>query len=59
LDFVRLPLSGACSSPWVELALVDGTIVRVPQQNMAALIAVLRVLRGETIEPWSGEASHA
>ena len=35
------------------MALADGTILRLPQQNLAALVAVLRVLRGERLElPW-------
>ena len=58
-EFLQLPLTAAQESPWIELALADGTILRFPQQNLAALIAALRVLRGERLElPW-GERGHA
>jgi hypothetical protein len=58
-EFLQLPLTSAQPSPWIELALADGTILRLPQQNVAALIAALRVLRGERLElPW-GERGHA
>jgi transposase-like protein len=43
--FLQLPVIGPRTSPWIELVLVDGTIVRVPQQNLAALQTVLRALR--------------
>jgi len=46
--FVQLPLAAGPQSPWIELALADGTVVRVPQQNITAVLAVLRVLRGES-----------
>jgi hypothetical protein len=58
-NFVPLPVSAAQTAPWIELAMADGTIIRLPQQNLAALIAVLRVLRGERLEPPSGEGRHA
>lgn len=45
-SFLQLPVPGTRSSPWIELSLVDGTVIRVPQQNVAALQTVLRVLRG-------------
>lgn len=59
-EFLQLPTTAvAHGSPWIELALADGTILRLPQQNLAALIAALRVLRGERLElPW-GEREHA
>ena len=58
-DFLQLPVTAAQGSPWIELALADGTILRLPQQNLAALVAALRVLRGERLElPW-GERGHA
>jgi len=44
---VQAPLAPMQGSPWFELVLVDGTILRLPQQNIEALLAVLRVLRGE------------
>jgi hypothetical protein len=58
-NFLRLPVLSARSSPWIELTLVDGTIVRVPQQNLAALHTVLRVLRGVDGEALLGEVGHA
>ena len=45
-SFLQLPVMGARTSPWIELALVDGTIVRVPQQNLAVLQTVLQRLAG-------------
>src|SRR5208283_2333196 len=44
--FLQLPVTTAPGSPWIELALADGTILRLPQQNLAALVTALRVLRG-------------
>jgi transposase-like protein len=45
-DFLQLPVARAPQSPWIELSLADGTVLRVPQQNTAAVLAVLRELRG-------------
>jgi len=59
-DFLRqLPVLAMRSSPWVELTLVDGTVVRVPQQNLAVLTIVLRILRGEDVTPLMGGIDHA
>jgi hypothetical protein len=58
-DFLQLPIAAAQGCPWIELALADGTILRLPQQNLAALVAVLRVLRGERLELPGGERGHA
>jgi hypothetical protein len=49
-DFLQLPVTAARPSPWIELALADGTVVRLPQQNLAALLVVLRALRGEPFD---------
>jgi len=57
--FLELPVRRAQSSPWIELALADGTVVRLPQQNTAALIAVLRILRGEPLDSFRSEDCHA
>jgi len=46
-------------NPWIELRLVDGTLVRIPQENLAALTTLLRMLRGDDREGPGGEASHA
>jgi len=56
--FLQLPVSATRPSPWIELALADGTVVRLPQQNLTALVTVLRVLRGERLEA-SPEDGHA
>lgn len=48
--FLQLPVTAVRPSPWIELALPDGTVVRLPQQNLAAVVTVLRVLRGEHAE---------
>ena len=57
--FLQLPLTSGRSSPWIELALADGTVVRLPSQNLAALVTVLRVLRGERLEVSEGEEYRA
>jgi hypothetical protein len=48
--FLQLPVTTVRPAPWMELALADGTVVRLPQQNLAALVTVLRVLRGESLD---------
>lgn len=58
-DFLQLPVTVVRPSPWIELVLADGTIVRVPQQNLAALVTLLRVLRGEHGDVSMAEAGHA
>lgn len=58
-DFLQLPVAAAQTMPWIELAMADGTILRLPQQNLAALITALRVLRGEQLELPLGESRHA
>jgi transposase-like protein len=57
-EFVRLPVRGVRSIPWIELTLVDGTVVRIPQENLAALTTVLRTLRAEGSDGLLGEARH-
>ena len=42
--FVQLPLPAPPTCPWIEVVLSEGTIVRLPQQNLAALRAVLGAL---------------
>ena len=44
---MQLPVCGVRSSPWIELSLADGTLVRVPQENLVALTTLLRMLRGD------------
>jgi transposase-like protein len=57
--FLQLPVTAAQPLPWIELSLADGTILRLPQQNLAALITALRILRGERLEVPPGESCHA
>jgi hypothetical protein len=57
--FLQLPVTAVRPSPWIELALPDGTVVRLPQQNLAALAVVLRALRGERLELSEGVGGHA
>jgi transposase-like protein len=58
-DFLQLPVRGVRSSPWIELSLVDGTLVRIPQENLAALTTLLRVLRGDHGDLTGREARRA
>lgn len=44
LPFVQLPLSAGAACPWIEVVLAEGTVVRIPQQNLAALQTVLQTL---------------
>ncbi len=46
--FVQLPLPAPPSCPWIEVVLSEGTIVRIPQQNLAALKTVLGALGNNT-----------
>ncbi|MGO9273161.1 MAG: IS66 family insertion sequence element accessory protein TnpA [Terriglobia bacterium] len=57
--FLQLPVVRAPQSPWIELSLADGTVVRVPQQNTAAVLAVLRELRGESRDATAAEHGDA
>jgi transposase-like protein len=44
LPFVQLPLSSGAACLWIEVVLAEGTVVRLPQQNLAALQTVLQTL---------------
>ena len=57
--FLQLPVTAVRPSPWIELALPDGTILRLPQRNLGALVTVLRMLRGEQVELSAGEDGRA
>ena len=57
--FVQLPLTPASTSPWIEMVLVEGTIIRVPQQNLTALQTVLHALSSVSRSPSPGEVRHA
>lgn len=43
--FVQIPTSTVASSPWIEISLSEGIVVRVPSTNLAALRIVLGVLK--------------
>lgn len=58
-DFLQLPLARSPQSPWMELVLPDGTVVRVPQENVPAMLAVLRLFRGESREMRLAGQDHA
>lgn len=45
-SFVQVPLPTPPASPWIEIVLAEGAVVRLPQQNLAALQAVLQSLHG-------------
>jgi hypothetical protein len=57
--FVQLPLAPPRTSPWIEVVLVEGMIIRVPQENMTALQMVLQSLGGASRSPFLGEVQHA
>ena len=57
--FLQLPIVGARVEPCVELTLVDGTLVRIPPQNLAALQMVFTILRGGEVPATDGEVPHA
>jgi len=57
--FLELPMAAVRPSPFIEVALADGTLVRLPQQNLAALVAMLRVLRGDRGKLPGEEGCHA
>jgi hypothetical protein len=59
MDFLQLPVRGMRTSPWIEMTLVDGTLVRIPQDNLAALSALLKLLRGDDPEVRTSEVQHA
>jgi hypothetical protein len=46
VPFVELPVSAPTTSPWIEVVLAEGTVVRLPQHNLTALQTVLRTLNG-------------
>jgi transposase-like protein len=57
--FLQLPVSTTRPTAWIELALPDGTLVRLLQENLAALVTVLRALRGEHLDLSEGAGYHA
>ena len=59
LPFVQLPLPAGASCPWIEVVLAEGTVVRLPQQNLAALQTVLQTLGGAALASGTGGVKHA
>jgi len=57
--FLQLPLPAPPSCPWIEVVLSEGTIVRLPQQNLAALKTVLGALGNNTPPSAMEETHHA
>ena len=57
--FVQLPLPAPPSCPWIEVVLSEGTIIRLPQQNLAALKTVLGALGNSTPPTAVEEARYA
>jgi len=49
-SFLELPVTAIRPSPFIEVTLADGTSIRLPQQNMAALVTTLQVLHGNRRE---------
>lgn len=45
-SFFQLPVAAPRSSAWVEITSVDGTLIRLPQENLAALELTLATLSG-------------
>lgn len=58
-DFLQLPVPSVRSSPWIEVTLVDGTLVRIPQENLTAFATLLKLLRRDDFVAIAGEARHA
>ena len=58
-EFLQLPVRSVRSMPWIELTLVDGTVVRIPQENHAAFAIVLRALLSGNNDERLAEALHA
>jgi len=59
VPFVQLPVSAPATSPWIEVVLAEGTVVRLPQQNLAALQTVLRTLGGSASAFATGDVKYA
>ena len=58
-SFLPLPLTPPRGGAWVELTLMDGTVLRVPQHNLAALELVLTALSGRRPSLADEETRHA
>ena len=58
-QFLQLPVRSVRSMPWIELTLADGTVVRLPQENLEALSMVLQALQAEHRGGMTSETRHA
>ena len=58
-DFLQLPVPSVRSSPWIEVTLVDGTLVRIPQENLTAFATLLKLLRMDNCVSIAGETHRA
>ena len=57
--FVQVPLPAASAGAWIEVVLAEGTVIRLPQQNLAALETVLRSLGSGAHTPVKEEVRYA
>jgi hypothetical protein len=57
--FVQIPLPVARGSAWIEFSLPDGTVIRLPEQNLAALERILDTLAGRRRTEPRREVTHA
>ena len=58
-SFVPVTLPAAHGAAWIELTLVDGTLIRVPRDQLAALELILQTLQGRTAATLLREPQHA
>jgi transposase-like protein len=58
-EFLPLPVTAVRSGPWIEVALAEGTVVRLPQENLTGLVTLLRTLLGEPVDLRGAESFHA
>lgn len=56
--FLQLPLTSPSTNPWMELMLTDGTLIRLPHQNLAALQTVLQACQGTSCVGALGAMRH-
>ena len=57
--FVQVALPAASANAWIEVVLTEGTVIRLPQENLAALQTVLRSLGDGAHAPAKAEVRYA
>ena len=57
--FLQLAWPAADAGPCIEVVLVEGTVVRIPPQNVAVLQTVLTIVRGSAVPARRGEVTDA